>query len=156
MRVLLRIGAITAAAFLGACTEGIVATPSSPEVGTASGASVVAGLQGTSWTLQAMTGAEAPVATVTLAFGAAPDAAGRLSVSGSAGCNDYVGTVEIAGARMTFSPLASTRKYCAAAGVMTLEDGYLAALGKVDRFSLAPPSLGLATGDGRTLSFRQR
>ncbi|MFC3149077.1 META domain-containing protein [Piscinibacterium candidicorallinum] len=50
-------------------------------------------------------------------------------VSGSGGCNNFTGGVELKGNELKFGPLASTRKLCAGA-VQQQEDAFFAALAK--------------------------
>ncbi len=92
-------------------------------------------LMGSEWRLTALSGQ--PVegdARATLSFASA------TSVSGSGGCNNFVGgvsvtpdtasTAEAATGSILLGNLASTRKACLGE-VMALEDSYLAALGQV-------------------------
>lgn len=72
-------------------------------------------------------------------------------VSGSAGCNRFTGTYELApegGIRL--GPLATTRKLCPDPEVMALEQEYLAALQRAAVVELSGERLGLRDADGAT------
>ena len=71
--------------------------------------------------------------------------------SGFAGCNRFSGSFELAGARLTFGPLLSTKMACERG--MDVEQRYLDALGKVDAWSVASGELVLR-GGGAALRFR--
>jgi len=85
-------------------------------------------ITGTSWTVTSYNnGRQAVVGvlrdtTLTMAF-----AAGG-KVSGSAGCNNFMGTYQASGSSLTFGPAAATRKMCAPEGVMEQEQQFLKAL----------------------------
>ena len=74
------------------------------------------------------------------------DAAGH--VSGSAGCNDYNGPVKATPPKIAIGPLASTKKFCAPAGVMEQESAYLAALASAATFSIQGATLEFRTASG--------
>jgi heat shock protein HslJ len=83
-------------------------------------------LAGTNWTLVSQDGlGTLPGTRVTAAFGA------DRRLSGSAGCNRYVGAYELSGPGIEVGPLATTRMFCAPAGVMEQEQRYLVALQRV-------------------------
>ena len=104
---------------LAAC--GGVGTPSS---------SATAGLNGTSWTLVEIDGREpASDAVPTLAF----DQAGNIS--GSAGCNTFMGTPTIEGSSISMGPLGTTRVACSGAAGLT-ETAFLAAMNEVESFAI--------------------
>ena len=88
------------------------------------------GLEGTSWTLVEIDGREPAADSVpTLAF----DETGN--VSGSAGCNTFMGTPTIEGSSISMGPLGTTQMACAgAAGV--LETAFLAAMSEVQSFAI--------------------
>jgi heat shock protein HslJ len=71
--------------------------------------------------------------------------------SGFAGCNRFSGSFELAGARLTFGPLLSTKMACERG--MDVEQRYLDALGKVDAWSVESGELVLR-GGGAALRFR--
>ena len=89
-----------------------------------------AGLEGTSWTLVEIDGRAPAGDTVpTLAF----DEAGN--VSGSAGCNTFMGTPTIEGSSISMGPLGTTRMACAGAAGL-LETAFLAAMNEVESFAI--------------------
>jgi heat shock protein HslJ len=80
---------------------------------------------------------------LTLAFAADGKA------SGSAGCNDYMGTYAQSGESLKFGPAATTRKMCAhPAGVMEQEQLFLKALQSVATARQEGDRLELRTADG--------
>lgn len=70
--------------------------------------------------------------------------------SGFAGCNRFSGSFELAGARVAFGPLLSTKMACERG--MDVEARYLDALGKVDAWSVEGDELVLG-GGGAALRF---
>lgn len=75
-------------------------------------------------------------------------------VSGSSGCNRYSAGYEVQGSSLTFSPIAGTRMACEPPA-STIEDEYLARLGRVRSYSIAGDRLTLApSGAGAALVFR--
>lgn len=61
-------------------------------------------------------------------------------VAGDTGCNRYFGGYEITGEKITFGPLAGTRKACAAS-LMDQEMAFYEAMGKVSRWEIADTGL---------------
>lgn len=57
------------------------------------------------------------------------------AVAGTGGCNRFFGSYEVSGDTLTFSPLASTRKACAA-DIMRKEFEFFDGLRKTARFTL--------------------
>jgi heat shock protein HslJ len=89
-----------------------------------------ASLNGTSWTLVEIDGREPAGDSVpTLAF----DEAGN--VSGSAGCNTFMGTRTIEGSSISMGLLGTTRIACSGAAGL-LETAFLAALNEVESFTI--------------------
>lgn len=77
------------------------------------------------------------------------DAEGR--VSGSTGCNNFTGNATIAAEKVTFSPLATTRRACEPEA-MRQEQSFLRAMEAVRSFSLDPGgALRLLGADGDLL-----
>ncbi|MEN8115077.1 MAG: META domain-containing protein, partial [Actinomycetota bacterium] len=72
------------------------------------------------------------------------------SAGGNASCNQYFGTFELKGSKLSFGPLASTEMFCGDPGVMEQEQTYLAALESVDGWSVEDDVLTL-TSDGNTV-----
>jgi heat shock protein HslJ len=65
---------------------------------------------------------------------------GNGGVLGSGGCNRYTGSYTFEDGRLTFGPLAGTKKMCPGA-VMDQEDRFHRALGAVERVALDGPFL---------------
>jgi heat shock protein HslJ len=107
-------------------------------------------LQGAEWSVERIDGK--PIAAgskVTLAF--AED--GRLS--GEASCNRLAGEYSLTGEGLTIAAAATTRMACVDA-VANQERDFLAALGKVQGFSIAADgSLVLRTSDGQSMEARR-
>jgi len=72
------------------------------------------------------------------------------NVSGFAGCNTYNGTVTIDGNKLTFGPLASTKKACGPVETK-IESTFLAQLEKVASYSFAAGRLLLQDKDGKQI-----
>jgi heat shock protein HslJ len=73
-------------------------------------------------------------------------------VSGIAGCNNYSGTYQVDGKKLTFGPLATTRQACATPlGVMEQENAYLAALSQVQSYKQSAKSLEMQDEKGKTV-----
>lgn len=74
-------------------------------------------------------------------------------VSGAAGCNRYFGSVTVAGDRITFGMIATTKMACAEE-IMTQEQAFVELLGQVTNYTLDGNRLILyADGGNRTLIF---
>jgi heat shock protein HslJ len=58
------------------------------------------------------------------------------TLSGVAGCNNYMATFTAEGGNLTIQPPASTRKACPEEGVMEQETAYLAALENVTTYAI--------------------
>ena len=120
---------ILAVLVLAACNAAASASPSASAPGAgagspAAGGSAAAGgpeLVGTAWALGDFPGQVLADVRPTVAF------SGDGTVTGSGGCNDFNGTYTVDGSKLTFGPLASTKKACAEA-VNTLETAYMTAL----------------------------
>jgi putative lipoprotein len=69
-------------------------------------------------------------------------------VQGYGGCNRFFGSYQTAGYMITFSAIASTRRYCQE--TMAVEDALFMALGKVTRLITSVKGLDLLSEDGRT------
>jgi heat shock protein HslJ len=92
-------------------------------------------LVGTSWRLEDFPGtAVLDSVAPTLEFPSEGE------VAGNASCNRFTGPVTVAGASITFGPLAVTRMACPGA-VMSQESAYLEALAKAERFRVEGPFL---------------
>ena len=77
------------------------------------------------------------------------------SLSGSAGCNNYSGTYEVDGEKLSIGPLAATEKFCEQPeGTMDQESEYLAALQTVASWSIDGDLLDLRTSESsRAVSY---
>lgn len=107
-----------------------------------------ASLAGTSWTLTDLNGS-APLAgtTVTLQF-----ADGQ--VSGQSGCNQFGGSYDANGDKLTVSALFMTEMACLdPEGAMDQESAYLDLLGRAARYQNDGSQLVITTGSGQTLTF---
>jgi len=103
-------------------------------------------LFGRSWTLTRIGGA--PVEALgrsTLKI------AGDGAVSGDAGCNRYTGRVDASGDRLDFSPLAATKRACAAAAVNAQEARLFNAFERTAAWRLDGENLALLDRAGRPL-----
>ena len=69
-------------------------------------------------------------------------------VSGSAGCNNFIGTYTVSGSALKFGPAATTRKLCARPGVMEQEQQFLKALETVATIHQEGARAELRTADG--------
>lgn len=69
-------------------------------------------------------------------------------VSGSAGCNNFMGTYTASGSSLKLGPAATTRKLCAQPGVMEQEQQFLKALETVATFRQEGERAELRTEDG--------
>jgi heat shock protein HslJ len=100
-------------------------------------------LVGPTWRLVSVEGSPAvPGTRVTAVFGE------DNRVTGSAGCNRYLGRAAAAGARLDVGVLASTRMYCGGDGVMAQEQAYLAALEKTTTYRIVATGLELGPAPG--------
>ena len=105
-------------------------------------------LPGTSWELVEI-GGEAPAAdpAPTLAFGE------DGTVSGSAGCNTFNGSVAIDGSSLEFGPLATTRMACADEAVSEQESAFLLALDGTTGYTIDDEGRLVLTGGDDELVF---
>jgi heat shock protein HslJ len=105
-------------------------------------------LAGTSWRVTGYNNGRQAVVSVlagtelSLAFAAD----GR--VSGSAGCNNFMGTYIVSGPALKLGPAATTRKLCAQPGVMEQEQQFLKALESVATIRHEGDRAELRTSDG--------
>jgi heat shock protein HslJ len=108
-------------------------------------------LEGTEWVLAELEGEAPPEgarATLLLDRGA-------LQATGSGGCNQFTGSYDLTGGRLTFGTMASTRRACLG-GLMALEDRYLQALGRVGGYRLVGAEFELLGEAGTVARFRTR
>jgi putative lipoprotein len=73
-------------------------------------------------------------------------------VSGISGCNNYNGSYQVDGDKLTFGALAVTRQMCAdPLGVMEQENAYLAALAQVQSYKQSDDKLEMEDDRGKTI-----
>jgi heat shock protein HslJ len=125
----------------------------SKEAAGLSGQQLTAGLDGSAWRLATVspsdhTAAEWAASGITARFDVA---GGRLS--GFAGCNDYFGSLAVAGDRLEVAQPASTRKFCAPEPIMALEQEYLRRIAGATAFVVTPGRLELTLSDGGGMEF---
>jgi len=145
---------ILAVLVLAACNAAASASPSASAAGAgagspAAGGSAAAGgpeLVGTAWALGDFPGQVLADVRPTVAF------SGDGTVTGSGGCNDFNGTYTVDGSKLTFGPLASTKKACAEA-VNTLETAYMTALQATTAYEVTSDNKLKLTGPTATLTF---
>ena len=70
------------------------------------------------------------------------------NVQGYGGCNRFFGGYRLEGDRISFSAIASTRRYCEE--TMAVEDALFMALGKVTKLKVSADGLTLISEDGRS------
>jgi len=113
-------------------------------------------LAGTSWRVTGYNNGKQAVVSVLggtqLSMAFATD--GR--VSGSAGCNNYMGTYAVSGSSLEFGPAATTRRMCAEPGVMEQEQQFLEALESVATIRQEGERAELRTADGALAVSLQR
>jgi len=120
--------------------------PSPPSQIQADTAAVAVSLIGSEWHVLSI-GDAAVVDSSQTSFAFAAEG----NVSGSTGCNHFTGTATIEGERVSFGPLATTRKACAGP-LATQEQTFLKAIEGVHRFTIDPSGQLLLQGaDGQTL-----
>ena len=148
MKIPRRIAAVVAT--LALSTVGLAACSSSNDKGAAATEPATLASAAGTWVLESGKDGDATIkpvgqAPVTLTI----DADG--AVSGSGGCNNLMGSIEIAeGGDITLSPLGRTQMYCEAE--METEDAFVAALEKVDHAEVTADTLKLS-GSGVELDF---
>lgn len=130
LKIVFPVLAVLALVGLAACS----AAGGAAEAGSAPAASAT----GREWRLAELEGRSAAAGAGGRAATLRLDA-GRAS--GFAGCNSFSGSYEMAGTRLVFSPLVSTRMACAEG--MELERAYLAALEAARSFRLTTQGLEL-------------
>jgi heat shock protein HslJ len=138
---ILRVGlvAIVAAAVIGCATT-------VPPTVTAPPDDEPAELPGTAWVLISLDGA-VPILDARPSIAFALDG----SVAGSAGCNQFSGTVAIDGTAIAFGPIGTTKIGCEAA-VAAQESAFLDALAATTTWAVGPEGR-LTLSGGRSLVF---
>ncbi len=77
--------------------------------------------------------------------------AGDKTVSGFGGCNAFTGNFEAEAGNLSMGPLAATQRACIQG--MDVEDRFLEALGRVNRYEIQGDTLQLFDGDSALLGF---
>ena len=143
--------ALLVVAVLVACNAAASASPSASAAASVASAGASPGaagpqLVGTAWVLGDLPGQILPEARPTIAF------SGDGTVSGFGGCNDISGAYTVDGSKLTFGPLALTRKACADP-VNTIEQAYLAALQATQTYEITSDAKLKLTSPATTLTF---
>jgi heat shock protein HslJ len=84
---------------------------------------------------------------------------GQRRVSGFSGCNRYMGTYDLKDGKLSFGPLAGTRKACRGSAGAALEQPYLNGLQHIAKsgVQMTPPQqLQMTLDDGQVLMFTRR
>jgi heat shock protein HslJ len=106
-------------------------------------------LGGSSWLVTGYNNGKQAVVSLALGTTLTADFGADGRLGGSAGCNSYTATFEVAGKSLKIGPVASTRKFCAEpAGVMEQETQYLKALETAATYRIDADKLELRTADG--------
>lgn len=149
------VSAVVLAVLIGCGPTGRDVPPAvDDEVSADSHAPAVPGdLTASTWRLEALgagAAAASPIAGTEVSVTFTAD--GRIS--GTGGCNRFFGTYESGeGGSLTFSPLGATRMACPPE-IMSQEDSFFVALGRVTSFAIEDDRLSLAAGDeGRVVRF---
>jgi heat shock protein HslJ len=107
------------------------------------------GLAGTAWEVTGYNNGRQAVVSVQTGTRLTVEFMSERRVSGSAGCNSFVGTYTAAGSVLTIGPLASTRKACLQPeGIMEQEAAFLRALETVATARREGERLELRTASG--------
>lgn len=113
-------------------------------------------LAGTSWRVTSYNNGRQAVVSVLAGTGLSMAFAADGRVSGSAGCNNFMGTFTVSGSSLKLGPPATTRKMCAQPGVMEQERQFLKALESVATIRQEGERAELRTADGALAVSLQR
>lgn len=105
-------------------------------------------LAGTSWRVAGYNNGRQAVVSVLADTQLSLSFAADGRVSGSAGCNTFMGTYTVSGSSLKLGPAATTRKLCPHPGVMEQEQQFLKALESVATIRQEGDRAELRTGDG--------
>lgn len=105
-------------------------------------------LAGTSWRVTGYNNGRQAVVSVLAGTELSMAFAADGRVSGSAGCNNFMGTYSVSGSTLKLGPAATTRKMCAQTGVMEQEQQFLKALESVATIRQEGDRAELRTADG--------
>jgi heat shock protein HslJ len=110
----------------------------------------LASLEGTAWHATGINNGKDAVAATTLTESVTAEFGAKGALSGFAGCNQYNATYQVSGSdAISITGIATTRKACED-DAMTLEQEYVAALGKVATYEIAGDRLTLRDEGGST------
>jgi len=73
------------------------------------------------------------------------------SISGSAGCNRYMGSYSVDGAGISIGAIGATKMFCGEAGIMEQEGRYISLLGEAEAIAVDGVRLTLSDADGSPL-----
>lgn len=113
-------------------------------------------LAGTSWRVTSYNNGRQAVVSVLADTQLSLSFAADGRVSGSAGCNNFMGTYTVSGSSLKLGPPATTRKLCAQPGVMEQEQQFLKALESVATIRQEGERAELRTADGALAVSLQR
>ena len=105
-------------------------------------------LAGTSWRVTAYNNGRQAVVSVLSGTQLSMSFAADGRVSGSAGCNNFMGTYSASGSSLQLGPAATTRKLCAQPGVMEQEQQFLKAMETAATIRQEGERAELRTADG--------
>ena len=105
-------------------------------------------LAGTSWRVTGINNGKDAVVSLVPGSNVTMNFATDGKVAGSAGCNNYTSTYTQDGGKLTFTSAATTRRMCAAPGVMEQEQAFLKALALASTAQMEGNDLELRTADG--------
>jgi heat shock protein HslJ len=105
-------------------------------------------LAGTSWRVTDINNGKDAVVSLVAGTSVTMNFATGGKVTGSGGCNNYTSTYKHEGGKLTFASPATTRRMCAASGVMEQEHAFLKALESAATAQMEGNRLELRTADG--------
>jgi heat shock protein HslJ len=109
-----------------------------------------ASLTGSPWDVQSYNNGRGGVVTVLQGTHLTATFGDDGHISGSAGCNTYMGSYSVTGSNISIGPLASTRMACTPDDVNTQEQAFLMALEASTTYELVGDRLTLRDGGGAT------
>ncbi|RJG19227.1 META domain-containing protein [Massilia cavernae] len=77
-------------------------------------------------------------------------------VAGSSGCNRFIGAFQTDGSRLTFSPMAGTKRACIDNDMQRAETAFLKSLSSTTRYEVSGNTLHLFSNEVQVLSFESR
>lgn len=116
------------------------------------GAAQLATVQDAKWVLQSLNGIALKMPEGTTAPWLMLGKEGN-QIQGNTGCNALLGTYELAGEKIKFPGMGSTKKYCEE--TMPTENAFLDAMKRVDSFSMDGGLLKLLGGGAELASFKK-